>query len=127
MTAGDDRIRGDDEVWTDDDAGPLVRLYTVTDGRTHPTVDLNLLSLVVAAGRLPQAMTPEHARAFELCRTPTTVAEVAAHLKLPVTVTKVLLSDLVDRLAMTKQAARTATDPTDRTLLENLLDGLQRV
>lgn len=117
---------GDDELLLDDDAGPLIRPYTVTAGRTRPTVDLDLLSLVVAADRLPPAMDPEHAKAFALCRTPTSVAEVAAHLRLPVMVTKIVLSDLVDRRAMTTQAAHSATDPTDRALLEKLLDGLQR-
>ncbi|MGP4029442.1 DUF742 domain-containing protein [Actinomadura sp. 3N407] len=117
---------GDDDVWLDEDAGLLVRPYAVTAGRTRPTVDLDLLSLVMAADRPSPAMDPEHAKALELCRTPTSVAEVAAHLRLPVVVTKVVLSDLVDRRAMTKQAARTAADPTDRALLEKLLDGLQQ-
>ncbi|MEU6746773.1 DUF742 domain-containing protein [Spirillospora sp. NPDC046719] len=118
---------GEDEVWVDDDAGLLVRPYAVTSGRTHPTVDLKLLSLVVAVGTHPGAMDPEHAKALELCRTPTSVAEVAAHLRLPVVVTKVLISDLVDSRAMTAHAPRTAADPTDRALLEKLLDGLQQI
>ncbi|TDD34055.1 DUF742 domain-containing protein [Actinomadura sp. KC06] len=117
---------GDEEVWVDDNAGPLVRPYTVTDGRTRPTVELDLLSLVVADGVLPPALDPEHAEALELCRTPTSVAEVAAHLRLPVAVTKILLADLMDHRAMIRQAAHTAADPTDRALLEKLLDGLQR-
>ncbi|MFG2084684.1 MULTISPECIES: DUF742 domain-containing protein [unclassified Spirillospora] len=118
---------GSDEVWLDEDAGPLIRPYTVTAGRTHPTVDLDLLSLVVAAGPLPPAMDPEHGKALEVCRTPTSVAEVAAHLRLPVIVTKIVLSDLVERRAIELQTAYSATDPTDRALLEKLLDGLQRV
>ncbi|HLV73107.1 uncharacterized protein DUF742 [Actinomadura hallensis] len=128
MTAGDDEARPpeEDEVWLDDDAGLLVRPYTVTAGRTHPTVHLDILTLVVTV-RLAPALDPEYARALELCRTPTSVAEVAGQLRLPMAVTKVLLSDLVDRGAMTVQEAQTAADPTDRALLEKLLDGLQRV
>ncbi|WP_242902752.1 DUF742 domain-containing protein [Actinomadura terrae] len=116
----------DDEVWLDDDAGRLVRPYTVTAGRTRPSVELSLLSLVVAADRPPPTADPEYARALDLCRRPTSVAEVAAHLQLPVVVTKVVLSDLLDRRAMTTQATYIAADPTDRALLEKLLDGLQR-
>jgi hypothetical protein len=123
LRTGDDG----DEVWLDDDAGLLVRPYTVTAGRTRPTVDLDLLSLVVAVGRHPPALDLEHAKALELCRTPTSVAEVAAHLRLPVVVAKVLISDLVDGRAMAAHAPRTAADFTDRALLEKLLDGLQRV
>ncbi|WP_242883736.1 DUF742 domain-containing protein [Actinomadura litoris] len=117
----------DDEVWLDDAAGRLVRPYTVTAGRTRPSVELGLLSLVVAAERPPPGVDPEYARALDLCRTPTSVAEVAAQLRLPVVVTKVVLSDLLDRRAMTTQATHIAADPTDRALLEKLLDGLQRV
>ncbi|NKZ05764.1 DUF742 domain-containing protein [Actinomadura latina] len=117
---------GDDEFWLDDDAGPLVRPYAVTSGRTRPAVDLDLLSLVVATGPAPASLDPEHATALDLCRTPTSVAEVSAHLRLPVVVTKVLLADLVHWRAMTTRAPRPTADLTDRDLLEKLLDGLQR-
>jgi len=117
---------GEDDVWLDDDAGPLIRPYTVTAGRTRPAVRLDMLSLVVASGGVPANLDPEHAEALALCRTPTSVAEVAAHLRLPVAVTKVLLADLVHWRAMTTRAPRPAADLTDRDLLEKLLDGLQR-
>lgn len=116
----------DEEMWLDDDAGPLVRPYTVTGGRTLPTVDLSLLSLVVATGRAEGPLDPEHAHALGLCQAPISVAEVAAHLGLPVVVTKILLSDLVDCDAVTIGTTRAADDPTDISLLEKLLDGLQR-
>lgn len=117
---------GHDEFWVDDAAGPLVRPYTVTAGRTRPTVHLDMLSLVVATDAVPPDLDREHATALDLCRAPTSVAEIAAQLRLPVAVTKVLISDLVDRRALTTHAAHTAADPTDRALLEKLLDGLQR-
>jgi Protein of unknown function (DUF742) len=117
---------GDDEVWLDDDAGPLIRPYTVSAGRTRPTVQLDLLSLVIATAKTPRGMDPEHHKALGLCRTPTSVAEVSAHMRLPVAVTKVLLADLVDCEAMATRAPRTSSGATDRVLLEKLLDGLQR-
>jgi hypothetical protein len=117
---------GDDEVWLDDDAGPLIRPYTVSAGRTRPTVELDLLSLVIATAKTPRGMDPEHHQALGLCRTPTSVAEVSAHMRLPVAVTKVLLADLVDCEAMATRAPRTSSGATDRVLLEKLLDGLQR-
>lgn len=118
---------GDDEIWLDDAAGPLVRPYTVNAGRTRPTVELDMVSLVVATGHSPPAMEPEHAKALGLCRSPTSVAEVSAHLRLPLVVTKVLLADLVDCRAMTTRAPQIAADRTDRALLEKLLDGLQHI
>jgi hypothetical protein len=116
-----------DELWLDDDAGRLVRPYTVSNGRTRPTTKLDLLSMVMATGRVPRAhLEPDHARALGLCTSPTTVAEIAAHLKLPAVVTKVLLSDLVDCGAVSIRAPGPAADPVDRSVLEALLNGLQR-
>jgi len=115
----------EEEVWLDDDAGPLIRPYSVTAGRTRPTVDLDLVSLVIATTRTPPGMDPEHRRMLGLCRTPTSVAEVSAHMRLPVAVTKVLLADLVDCDAVITHAPYGATH--DPELLERLLDGLQGV
>lgn len=117
----------EDEVWLDDDAGPLIRPYTVNAGRTRPTVKLDLLSLVIATDKAPRGMDPEHHQALDLCRSPISVAEVSAHMRLPVAVTKVLLADLVDCEAMAMRAPRPSSSATDRVLLEKLLDGLQRI
>ena len=54
------------------------------------------------------------------------VAELAAHLRLPAAVTKVLLSDLVDCGALTTKSPAHHHNPTDRSLLEAVLDGLRR-
>jgi Protein of unknown function (DUF742) len=118
---------GDDELWLDDEAGPLIRPYTVNAGRTRPTVDLDLLSLVITTGQATSDMDPEHVKVLGLCHTPISVAEVAAQIRLPVVVTKVLLADLVDREAMVMRAPRPTSGSTDRVLLEKLLDGLQRI
>jgi Protein of unknown function (DUF742). len=69
---------------------------------------------------------PEHTTALGLCHGPTSVAEIAAHLRLPAVVTKVLLSDLVDCGALTARQPRHHHDSTDRSLLEAVLDGLRR-
>jgi hypothetical protein len=115
-----------DEPWLDDDAGQLVRPYALTNGRTHPTAALDLLSMVRATGQVtPARLDPEHALALELCRVPRSVAEIAAYLKQPVMVTKVLLSDLIDWEAVTARAPGTTVDATDRQRLESLLDGLR--
>jgi hypothetical protein len=113
--------------WLDDAAGRLIRPYTVSGGRTKPTTSLDLLSLVMATGSAPQPhMGPEHGLALRLCDGPTSVAEIAAHLRLPAVVTKVLLSDLVDCGALTARAPRFHANPSDRSLLEAVLDGLRQ-
>ncbi|GAA3027857.1 DUF742 domain-containing protein [Streptomyces glomeratus] len=116
-----------DGPWLDAAAGRLIRPYTVSNGRTRPSTVLTLLSAVRATGTAPLGhLGPEHAQALGLCRLPVSVAEVAAHLKLPAVVTKVLLSDLVDCGALTTKPPSFHPDPTDRSLLEAVLDGLRR-
>ncbi|MFE2089884.1 DUF742 domain-containing protein [Streptomyces sp. NPDC059460] len=111
----------------DDAAGRLIRPYTVSNGRTRPTAVLDLLSLVRATGTDPQThLGPEHSVALRLCGGLTSVAEIAAHLRLPAVVTKVLVSDLVDCGAVTAHPPAFHVMPTDRSLLEAVLDGLRR-
>jgi hypothetical protein len=115
-----------DEPFLDDAAGRLVRPFTVINGRTRPTISMDLLSMVMATGLPPQApLEPEHTRALSLCYQPTTVAEIAAHLRLPVAVAKVVLSDLVDCEAVSVRAPHPVADLTNRSVLERLLNGLQ--
>ncbi|WAL69962.1 DUF742 domain-containing protein [Amycolatopsis cynarae] len=117
---------GHPESELDGDFG--VRPYTVTNGRTKPSTPLDLVSLVRATGKSkvpPERLGLEHAQALQLCAATTSVAEVAAHLRQPVVVTKVLLSDLIESGAVT---ARFPTfDSTDPSRLEALLDGLRRL
>ncbi|MEU5667052.1 DUF742 domain-containing protein [Streptomyces longwoodensis] len=116
-----------DGPWLDEAAGRLVRPFTISNGRTRPSVALDLLSQVRTTGATPPGpLGPEHAQALDLCRAPVPVAEVAAHLKLPAVVTKVLLSDLVDCGALTTKPPEYQHNPTDRALLEAVLDGLRR-
>lgn len=116
-----------DGPWLDDAAGRLVRPFQVSNGRTRPSVALDLMSQVMATGATPLGyLGPEHAQALDLCRAPVSVAEIAAHLKLPAAVTKVLLSDLLDTGALTTKPPAYHHQPTDRALLEAVLDGLRR-
>ncbi|OON81871.1 DUF742 domain-containing protein [Streptomyces tsukubensis] len=116
-----------DGPWLDDAAGRLVRPYTVSGGRTRPTARFDLLSQVMVTGKpAPPHLGPEHGQALALCGVPASVAEVAAQLRLPAVVTKVLLSDLVDCGALIEKPPDSYHNPTDRSLLEAVLDGLRR-
>ena len=117
----------DDEHWFDDAAGRLVRPYTVSNGRTEPTTSMELLSMVIATGHRPHGpLGPEHAQALGLCGTVTTVAEVAARLRLPAVVTKILLSDLVDWGAVDARSPDPMANASNPAVLETILNALQR-
>lgn len=114
-----------DKPWLDNEAGPLLRPYSLTNGRTEPSEPLSLQSLVRSTGRFsPDRIEPVHAKMLNLCRHATSVAEVAAHLRQPAVVTKVLLSDLIDWGALTTHAP---ADVPKRDQLEALLNGLQQL
>ena len=105
-----------------------VRPYTATNGRTHPSTALDLVSLVRATGRgriSPERLGYDHAQALRLCRRPMSVAEVAARLKQPANVAKVLLSDLIDAGAVDTQMPDPHGYQTDIDILEAVLAGLR--
>jgi hypothetical protein len=116
-----------DESWLDGDDGRLVRPYTVSNGRTRPGVSLDLLSMVASTGEAPPSpLEPDHELALALCREPMSVADIAAQLRLPVAVTKIVVSDLVEWGAVTTEPPRPPDEPTDRVVLERVLNALQR-
>jgi hypothetical protein len=97
--------RPPDSQWYDSEAGPLVRPYAMTGGRTKsgPSgVRLDLIALVSLAIGAPGAhddtsLGPEHRSLIELCRTESqSVAELAAGADLPLGVVRVLLGDLLE-------------------------------
>ena len=113
------------------EAGPLVRPYVIAQGRDHAdTVKLDMISVVIAAKRAEvdeMELEPEQLRILELCRRPQSVAEVSAHLDIPVAVVKVLLSDLLNRGLALARAPYTAKSPVSRDVLQAVLDGIQRL
>jgi len=106
----------------------LVRPYVVTDGRAHPSRNtFDLVTLVLAAQNCPTAgLSPEKRRLVELCRPGSlSVAEVAGHLALPVSVVKVLLADLVDSGHILTRAPIPKAELPEAQLLQEVLDGLR--
>ncbi|HEY8481716.1 MAG TPA: DUF742 domain-containing protein [Spirillospora sp.] len=106
----------------------LVRPHVVTGGRAHPTRNVfDLVTLVIFNADLPRTgLSPEKLRIIELCRGGAlSVAEISGHLGLPVGVTKVLLSDLVDDGHLTTRAGAPETRNAKAKLLQEVLDGLR--
>lgn len=104
------------------------RLYTITGGRSRPAPDspFDLVTLVVAESPPAPGMQSEHAAILRLAELPTAVAEIAAGLRLPVSITKVLLCDL---LATGRISARPPcrTAVFDPDLLDQVIVGLRKL
>ncbi|MFM9498987.1 DUF742 domain-containing protein [Streptomyces galilaeus] len=104
------------------------RLYTITGGRSRsgPDNPFDLVTLVVAESEPVVSMQSEHAAILELARSPTAVVEIAAELRLPVSIIKVLLRDLLAVGHVSVRHPRRAAVP-DIDLLEQVLVGLRKI
>lgn len=97
--------------------------------------DLDMLTLVVTVDHAPplRHIEPEYAEIVQLCRTPQSVAEVSAHLKHPLAVTKILVGDLIaDGLLNFRAPANADSDNDiagidDLNILRAVLDGIRKL
>ncbi|USQ88599.1 DUF742 domain-containing protein [Streptomyces phaeoluteigriseus] len=112
------------------DTGDPDRLYTITGGRSRADDAFDLVTLIVSESAPTSGMQSEHTRILDLCRHPTAVVEVAAEMRLPITVVRILLGDL---LAMGRVTARHPPAPRslaalpDSALLKEVLHGLRNL
>ena len=76
------------DSWLDQAAGPVVRPYAMTRGRTAPAdgPQLSMIDLVAATGQRPPdgfRLAPEHRQLLSLCHAPVTVVDLASDIDLP--------------------------------------------
>ena len=109
-----------------------VRPYAVTGGRTRTTTNepLPLEALVQSLrGHDEIGLTPERRKILELTRDQyLSVAELSAHIKLPVGIMRVLVSDLSDsgnvRIHGAGAFSSTTAPATSLSVLESVLNGI---
>lgn len=120
--------------WFDQEAGPLVRPYAMTGGRTAAGpqgAHFDLIALVSLDTAAPgthddTALGPEHRSIIELCRTETqTVAELAAGTDVPVGVVRVLLGDLLELACVKVSRPVPPAQLPDEKILREVIDGLR--
>jgi len=120
--------------WYDGEAGPLVRPYALTGGRTKPGptgVRFDLIALVSLDAGAPAvdddtALGPEHRALIALCRLETqSVAELAAGADLPVGVVRVLLGDLLEFGRVVVSRPVPPAQLPDERILREVIEGLR--
>ncbi|WP_149827360.1 DUF742 domain-containing protein [Streptomyces tailanensis] len=115
-----------------------VRPYSLTGGRTrfgHVLLVETFVAVLEAPAERPQLengslntkVMPEMRAIVELCRRMRTVAEIAALLRMPLGVVRVLLSDLADQGKTRVYGTGHGPGQPDRALLERVLSGLRRL
>ncbi|MET9553891.1 DUF742 domain-containing protein [Streptomyces sp. NPDC006645] len=111
-------------------AGAL-RPYVITRGRSRPsrnTISIETLLVVNSPPRaLPVSATREERALVRMCERLLSVVEAAAHLELPVSLVKVLASDLVDSGHLSARSGVPRAALPDPQLLQEVLDGLRRL
>jgi DNA-directed RNA polymerase specialized sigma24 family protein len=117
------------DLWLDDDAGPVVRPYAMTQGRTRPTAgEFDLIALVVATQPVSAALVglgPEHTVILTLCQHPLSVAEISAHLDLPVGTVRVLLGDLLAKGLVLARDPKPVAQLHSQRVLKAVINGLR--
>src|SRR3954464_14197952 len=116
-----------------DGAASLVRPYARTGGRTKPGRDLDLEALVLPTANGREAwerplLSPEHNTVIELRRSSGSRAEIAAPLRVPLGVARIIIADMVDLgLVEVLKTAAADGDERDPAFLRRVLSGLQRL
>lgn len=124
MAAGDP-----EDIWVDEDAGPVVRPFAVARGRTRQRGgDLDLIAMLVTAEvpmPVPELLGPEDERILERCLAPQSVADLVADLALPVGVVRVLLGDLLERGLVEVLTPVVRPGRPDVSILREVINGLR--
>ncbi|MFF8969303.1 DUF742 domain-containing protein [Streptomyces sp. NPDC014995] len=102
------------------------RLYVISgaDGERAP---LDLVTLIVGRAEPPSSATPEQTAVLRMCQAPLSVAEVSAYLSLPFSVVTVLLTEMLAADLVQARAPIVRQQVADRSLLEAVMHGLQRL
>lgn len=120
-----------DDHWLDEEAGPVVRPYALTRGRTRPTGEsLDLIAIITAIRGVrpdPSSLGPEHRMVLRLCRLPVSVADIASELDLPLGVVRILLSDLSELSLISIHHPIPPARLPDADILKEVVDGLRRL
>jgi hypothetical protein len=115
------------------DSMRVVRPYTLTGGRTRPSgIQLPMEALVQLTGdAVPDDLHLERRAIVTLCLDRTlSVAEIAAHLSLPLGVVRVLVADLAqDDILVVHTGSYSAATPSagNLDLLASVLDGISNL
>lgn len=132
MTEDDIPFRLSDHLSADGipfEEAPTVRPYTVTGGRTRAGEDLLPIEALVRSASSGLRLSGEKRRILELTDTQyLSIAELSAHLSLPVGVIRVLVADLSDEKLATVHGRMAGGSEFAATLplsvLESVLNGI---
>jgi Protein of unknown function (DUF742) len=106
-----------------------VRPYALTQGRTrHAGESFDLVATVMATHAAitdPGSLAPEHMSVLQLARAPTTVADIASDVDLPLGVVRIILADLRELGLVAICTPVVMAERIDKHTLREVLNGLR--
>ncbi|WP_422753802.1 DUF742 domain-containing protein [Micromonospora sp. WMMD708] len=118
------------DMWDGDDeaeAGRLVPLYILVNGRTSPrNTSLDLATQVIALPADQSRLELEYREILHQCTGWISIAEIGAYLHRPLAITKVMV-DVLHEQGFLDIGSPAQEKIADRWLLETVLAGLQRI
>lgn len=104
------------------------RFYVLTGvAQGGDRASLDLVTLIVACAEPPPSAPPEQSALLRLCKAPLSVAELSAYLSLPFSVVTVLLTELLAAELVQARDPLISQSLADRSLLEAVMHGLQKL
>ncbi len=110
--------------------GPVVRPYAMTGGRTRSRYELAIEALVITTQYGEEraiGLSIEQQSIAAMCRQVRSVAEIAAGLRVPLGVARVLVGDMADEGFVRVHQQPDRDEAPDLALLERVLSGLRKL
>ncbi len=109
----------------------LLRPFILTGGRARPVsgeeLEIEALVATTGLGMATPPAAPEHRSIALLCHQMQSIAEVAAHLGVPIGVIRVLIADMAHQGLVELYRPSHPSPRTNIRLLERLLEGLHKI
>lgn len=115
----------DDIIIEDDDL--TTRPYVVTGGNTRPQGSVAIETLVETVEAEAAGLRFEKGRVVELASSPLSVAELSAHLKMPIGTTMVLVGELIGAGQLRSHQTLSGSDLTDLNIMTRIINRVREL
>lgn len=117
----------DDEVILED-AAPSIRPYLVSRGNTQPQADIAIEMLVETVPASAKGLRFEKQQLAQLAASsPLSVAELSAHLKMPIGTTMVLVGELIDTGTLRSHQTSTSSDLSNLNIMNRIIERVREL
>ena len=117
----------DDEVILED-AAPSIRPYLVSRGNTQPQADIAIETLVETVPASAKGLRFEKQQLAQLAASsPLSVAELSAHLKMPIGTTMVLVGELIDTGTLRSHQTSTSSGLSNLNIMNRIIERVREL